>query len=170
MKKYLLIIFILLVTNLQSQDKLVADPNATKSIDGIVKELLELISGEKGKVRDWEVLRSLFLPTAHFTSLTHDEKSDQPVETVSLDEFIALLHDTYYDQGFWEYEVHKVVDEYNGIAQVFQTYHAKDAEALEERGITSYQLVYYADRWWIANVVWTGDSNGVAIPKKYLKK
>jgi len=41
--------------------------------------------------------------------------------------------------------------------------------ALEENGINSYQLVYFNKRWWIANLVWTVDNNGVKIPKKYLK-
>ena len=66
--------------------------------------------------------------------------------------------------------ISKVVDEYNGIAHVFQTFYAKDSENFEERGITSYQLVYFNNRWWIANIVWTGDSNGVKVPAKYLKK
>lgn len=90
------------------------------------------------------------------------------METVSLDEFITLLQDPYYEQGFTEYEFSKKVDEYNGIAQVFQTFYAKDSENFEETGITSYQLVYFENRWWIVNVLWTGDSNGVTVPKNYL--
>ena len=37
-----------------------------------------------------------------------------------------------------------------------------------QRGINSYQLVYFKDRWWIVNVLWTGDRNGEPIPRKYL--
>lgn len=59
---------------------------------------------------------------------------------------------------------------YNGIANVFQSFYGKDSENKEERGINSYQLVYFKNRWWIANLLWTGDANGVKIPKKYLRR
>jgi hypothetical protein len=114
MEKNVLIILILLTISLKAQEKMVADTTATKSIDGTVKEVLRIISGEKGKVRNWEAFRNLFLPTARFTVHAHDKTNPQPIETVSLDEFITLLHDTYYDQGFIEYEISKTVDEYNG--------------------------------------------------------
>jgi len=168
MKNTLIGIFILIATSLTAQEKMVADTTAVKSIDGIVKEVLRVISGEKGKVRNWDVFRTLFLPTANVTVHSHDEFNPEPVVTVSLQEYIRLMHDPYYDKELIEYEISKVVDEYNGIANVFQSYYAKDFENHEEKGITSYQLVYFKNRWWIANIVWTGNSNGVEVPKKYL--
>jgi len=171
MKKILLVFFILIsATTLTAQEKMSADTNAAKSIDGIVKEVLRLVSGEKGKTRNWEALRNLFLPTATFTVLNNSDSIPQPVETVSLDDFIKLMHDEYYEQGYLEYEIGKTVDEYNGIANVFQSFYGKDSENREERGINSYQLVYFKKRWWVANLLWTGDTNGVKIPDKYLDK
>ncbi|ELR72469.1 hypothetical protein C900_01464 [Fulvivirga imtechensis AK7] len=170
MKRLLIAVLILLSTSLVAQEKMSVDTTAVHSIYGIVKEMLRIISGEKGKVRDWDAFRNLFLPAADFTILNHDESFSQPAETASLEELIELMQDPYYDQGFLEYEIHKVVDEYNGIAQVFQSYHVKDIEGEEELGINSYQLVNFNSRWWIVNVVWTGDSNGVDVPYKYLGK
>lgn len=171
MKKILLVFFILIsATTLTAQEKMSADTNAVKSIDGIVKEVLRLVSGEKGKTRNWEALRNLFLPTATFTVLNNSDSIPQPVETVSLDDFIKLMHDEYYEQGYLEYEIGKTIDEYNGIANVFQSFYGKDSENREERGINSYQLVYFKKRWWVANLLWTGDTNGVKIPDKYLDK
>ena len=171
MKKILLVFFILIsATTLTAQEKMSADTNAAKSIDGIVKEVLRLVSGEKGKTRNWEALRNLFLPTATFTVLNNSGSIPQPVETVSLDDFIKLMHDEYYEQGYLEYEIGKTIDEYNGIANVFQSFYGKDSENREERGINSYQLVYFKNRWWVANLLWTGDTNGVKIPDKYLDK
>ena len=171
MKKILLVFFILIsATTLTAQEKMSADTNAAKSIDGIVKEVLRLVSGEKGKTRNWEALRNLFLPTATFTVLNNSDSIPQPVETVSLDDFIKLMHDEYYEQDYLEYEIGKTIDEYNGIANVFQSFYGKDSENREERGINSYQLVYFKKRWWVANLLWTGDTNGVKIPDKYLDK
>jgi len=169
MKSILMASLFLISTNLIAQDKMIADSNALTSINGIVKEMLRLVSGEKGKSRNWEALRNLFLATADFTVVNHSDSLPQPVETVSLEEFIKLMHDPYYDQGYLEYEISKVVNEYNGIASVFQSFYGKDSENVEEKGINSYQLVYFNNRWWIANLIWTGDSNGVKVPKKYLK-
>ena len=139
-----------------------------ESIHGIVNEVLNIISGEKGKVRDWDAYRNLFLPTVRFTVLYHSDDPELQYESVTLEEFIEMMQDAYYENGFTEYEIGKRVDEYNGIAQVFQAYEGKDSEGYEERGMTSYQLLKFNGRWWIANVIWTGDSNGVEIPAKYL--
>lgn len=171
MLKRILIGFIILIsTNLFGQEKEVQTTVAVQSIDGIVNEVLNIISIQKGGTIDTTALRNLFLPTANFSVHTHNYSIPSPVETVTLNEFLELLKDPYYEEGFLEYEISKVVDEYNGIAQVFQTYFGKDSEDYEERGITSYQLVYFNKRWWIANTLWTGDSNGVRVPEKYLGK
>jgi hypothetical protein len=168
--KKLILVLVLLTGSLRAQEIKFTDSTAVRSIDGIVKEVLKVMSREKGEIKNWEAFRRLFLPTARFTVHSHDKSSKQPVESVTLDEFITILQDPYYDQGFLEYEVAKTVDEYNGIAHVFQTYYSKDSEGHEEKGITSYQFVNYNDRWWIVSIVWTGDSNGVPVPKKYLRK
>lgn len=171
MKKVLLLLLILIsALNLMAQETMTSDTNAVKSIDGIVKEVLRLVSGEKGKVRNWQAMRNLFLPTATFTVLNNSDSLPQPVETVSLDNFIELMHDEYYEQGYLECETGKTIDEYNGIANVFQSFYGKDSENKEERGINSYQLVYFKKRWWVANLLWTGDANGVKIPKKYMHR
>lgn len=167
MKFIFIAISFFLSSNLLAQQKMEADATAVKNIDGIVKEVLRIISGEEGKVRDWDAFANLFLPSATFTVHSHDDSVSLPVETVSLQEFITLMDDPYYDRGFLEQGIDIAVNEYNGIAQVFQSYYARDSEGYEEEGINSYQLVYFNDRWWIANLLWTGDSNGVKVPDKY---
>lgn len=135
---------------------------AVESINGIINELLDQITIEKGEKIDTAAVRNLFHPSAQFTI------SDSSfAETVSLDEFLILLTDPYYEQGYLEREIHKVVDEYNGIAQVFQSFYGKDSEGVEERGINSYQLAYYKGRWWIVNLLWTLESKDVLLPEKY---
>ena len=111
---------------------------------------------------DTTAIRNLFHPSAIFTVA-----DSTMAETVSLDEFLNLLKDPYYEQGYLEKEIHKVVDQYNGIAQVFQTFYGKDSEGAEEKGINSYQLTYYGDRWWIVSLLWTIESKSAGIPVKY---
>lgn len=145
-----------------------ADTSACHSIGGIVNELLRLISSEEGKQKNLEAIENLFLPTAHLTILMHDAAFPEPVETVSLAEFMELLADPYYEENFKEVELNRKVEEYNGIAQVFQTYEAKDMDGEHVKGLTSYQLIYKDDRWWIVSALWTDNSNGHPIPPQYL--
>lgn len=136
-----------------------------ESIDGIVNELLILITIEKGEKIDTAVVRSLFHPLAQLTVLNNGDSSF--AETVSLDDFLTILKDPYYEEGYLEKEIHKVVNEYNGIAQVFQSFYGKDSEGLMERGMNSYQLAYYKDRWWIISLLWALESDGSELPEKY---
>ena len=45
-------------------------------------------------------MRNLFLSTATFTVLNNNDSIQQPVETVSLGDFIKIMHDEYYEQGY----------------------------------------------------------------------
>ncbi len=153
------ILFTTLSMSILAQDK----PKASlQSIDGIINELLDQITIEKGQTMDTTAIRNLFHPNALLTV------SDSTMaETVALDDFLKLLRDPYYEAGYEEKEIHKIVDEFNGIAQVFQTFYGKDSEGAEEKGINSYQLAYYDDRWWIVSLLWTMESENAKIPQKY---
>ena len=50
-----------------------------------------------------------FGPTATFTVLNNNESIPQPLETANLDDFIKLMHDEYYEQGYLEYETGKTL-------------------------------------------------------------
>lgn len=169
MKIILFLLIICISTNLSAQNEFKSDSIPVQSIDGILKEMLNIISGDKGKIRDWDAFEKLFLPTANFSVLATDTSYSIPLETLGLKDFIDSMKDAYYDNGFHEYELGKVVNEYNGIANVFQSFYGKDSEGTEEKGINSYQLVYFNNRWWIANMVWTFETEYSKIPKKYLR-
>ena len=138
------------------------------SPEAIVKEVFAQVSTKPGEKIDLKAFGNLFLPNARFTVLYQDDSFPEPYETVTLEEFKELLTDEYYQKGFTQYELGKRVDQFNGIAQVFQSFEGRDSDGYEERGIASYQLIYLEDRWWILSVLWTGNSNGVKIPKQYL--
>ena len=113
MKHLLIWGLFILSPELIAQEKLLVDTVAVNSIDGIVNEVLEIISVEKGEGIDLEKFRNLFVPNARFSMLVPNDSIPQPLETISLDEFIEMLDDPYYEQGYLEYEMGKVVDEYN---------------------------------------------------------
>jgi hypothetical protein len=168
MKKLLFIPFIFLIQNLFSQNQNIVDANAVKTIDGTINESLKIITGERGKNRNWEAYRMLFTPNAQITYLHHDTAGKITPFTSSLEEFVRNGRNYYENDGFIEYELKKQIIEYNGIANAFQSYYAKENEH-EEIGVNSYQLIWDGKRWWITNILWTNNSNGMELPDN-LKK
>ena len=75
----------------------------------------------------------------------------------------------YYEKSFTQYQTEKFVNEYNGIANVFQSFYAMDSDGQEAKGMASCQLVYFDDCWWISDVLWTTNTNGIPIPQNILK-
>lgn len=136
--------------------------DSLQSIDGIIDELLDQITIEQGETMDTTAIRNLFYPKALLTVAN----AEVP-ETVSLDDFLMLLKDPYYEAGYLEKTLHRITEEYNGIAHVFETFYGKDSEGEEDRGMNSYQLTYYKDRWWIVSMLWTVESKTNKIPAKY---
>ena len=90
---------------------------------------------------------------------------------MNLNTFVESLTDDYYSKGYYETGQGHIIEEYNGIAQVIQSFYGEDSEGVKGWGLNSYQLIYSKGRWWIANMIWTMSPNGKeGIPKKYLKK
>lgn len=159
--------FLALVVSINAAGQTI-DADKVSTIDAIVKAGLEIISGEKGETRDWEEFRQLFTPNATFALVQHDTLGNARYRSFTLEEFVRIGRRGYEQNGFLEYEIKKTVDEYNGIAHVFQSYYAKGQR--EEKGINSYQLFYDGKRWWITSILWSSDENGVPIPEAYDKK
>lgn len=163
MKKLLFIPLAFILINAYSQSYQLVDTNAVKTIDGIINEGLKIITGEKGKNRNWEAYRMLFTPNAQITYLHHDTIGKNIPFTSSLEEFVRTGRAYYENDGFIEYELKKKVIEYNGVANAFQSYFAKEKEH-EELGVNSYHLIWDGKRWWITDILWTNNINGVELP------
>lgn len=168
MKKAILLFFLIgFHINLIGQ----IDTTSLKSIEGITNKMIELISGEKGEERNWDEYRNLFLPTAQKLSIGKTKEGKSRVRAMNLEEFVRTVGPYYARDGFEEYAIGLTVNEFNGIAVVFQSFYCKNlVGTYEQRGINSYQLVYVDDRWWIANTLYTNESEDAPIPDKYLFK
>lgn len=153
--------------SIKAQETSTFDSTAVYSIHGIVNEPLNIITGKRGKKRDWEAFRSCFSPEARIEVVVHDTLGNAILRSYSLEQFVRLGMQFYENDGFIEYEIAKVVNEYNSIANVFQSYYAKELD-FEEKGINSYHLYHDGKRWWITHLIWTSDRNGIKVPDKYL--
>lgn len=163
MKKILLVVLLIFTNNLFAQTK---NEEAVKTIEGIVGETIRIISGKKGVKRDWEAFRNLYTDDAKITIVSQKKDGSKSIKSITLEKFVRLGKNFYKKEGFYEYELKKTIDEYNGIAHVFQSYQTKYKDK-KDRGINSYQLVFDGKRWWINNLMWTDNKNGIDIPEKY---
>jgi hypothetical protein len=146
------------------------DPNDVSSIEAIVRVSYETISGPKGKPREWERMRSLFLPESR--QIRTGPLGDRiGYKLMTVDDFIELTNDWLVESGFFETEIHRIVEQYGSIAHVFSTYesrHNADDPEPYMRGINSFQLFHDGRRWWIVNIIWRHESPELPIPAKYL--
>lgn len=139
------------------------------SIDAILKAAYDTISGPKGQQRDWDRLRSLFVPGARLIP-THTSKDGVTTARVlNVDEFIRIGDPNLRKNGFFEDEVHRTVQRFGNIAQVFSTYETRHEAGDKpfQRGINSIQLLFDGHRWWIVTIYWQGERPDLPIPKQF---
>ncbi|WP_148639395.1 hypothetical protein [Aquimarina longa] len=165
------IILLLFIIGIQSNISGQIDTLSVQSIEGITSKMIALISGDIGEKRNWDAYRNLFLPRAQKISIGKTKDGKSKVRVMSLEEFVRNVGPLYAKNGFEEYAIGLTINEFNGIANVFQSYYCKNLTGTyEKRGINSYQLVYSKNRWWIASTMFTNETKDSPIPDKYLFK
>ncbi|MFO0890527.1 MAG: hypothetical protein U0790_15465 [Isosphaeraceae bacterium] len=148
-----------------------ARANDVASIDGIVAALYESISGPAGP-RDWDRLRSLFLPGARLIPCRRPPGADATeARVLSVEDFIKLVEPNTKDRGFFEREVHRRAERFGAVAHVFSTYESRQAATDAQpfvRGINSIQLFFDGKRWWVVTIYWDSERPDQPIPPEYL--
>lgn len=147
-----------------------ARPADVASMDAIMNAVYEVISGSAGQPRDWDRLRSLFVPGARLIPAHTGKDGVTMTRVLSVEDYIRLGEPIVRKEGFFEREVHRTVDRFGNIAQVFDTYEsrhaASDAKPFQ-RGINSFQLLFDGHRWWIVTIYWQAERPDLPIPKQY---
>jgi hypothetical protein len=148
----------------------VAKPEDVKSPEAILAAVYNVISGPKGQPRDWDRMRSLFIPDARLIpTRTTDGHTDAIILTI--DGYIARSNGRMTEAGFFEHSIHNEIEQYGNIVQIWSTYesrHSADDPKSFARGINSFQLLKDGDRYWVVNIFWDAESPTNPIPAKYL--
>jgi hypothetical protein len=143
------------------------------TLDTTLATLYAVISGEKGEPRDWALFRSLFHPDA---KLIPSNKNDTGVISATFMTpagYIEKAGPYLVENGFFEIEIHREMDTFGPITQVFSTYESYRSKADDEpfaRGINSIQLLNDGERWWVLSIYWSQESTEQPIPRQYLPK
>ncbi len=146
-----------------------ARPGDVSSANAVIEAVYNVISGPKGQKRDWDRMRSLFVPGARLISARTGKDGATTAHVMSVEDYIRLGEPMLEKDGFFEREAHRTEDRYGNIAQVFSTYesrHEADAKPFQ-RGINSFQLLFDGHRWWVVTIYWQGERPELPIPKQY---
>jgi hypothetical protein len=148
-----------------------AAPADVASEDAVIAALYDVISGGAGVARDWDRMRSLFIPGARLipTGMASDGSVRHRVMTV--EDYIQRSGPMLERDGFFEVEVNRVSERFGNVVHAFSTYESRrtlaDAEPFM-RGINSIQLLFDGTRWWVATVMWDSERPDNPIPERYL--
>lgn len=172
--RFLIVLFLLVSVQLNTYAQTDSFPAVAKdveSVDAIMKALYEVISGPAGQARNWNRMRSLFLPEAKMIATGTTPAGEIVKRVMTVEDYITRNGPVLEKNGFFEQEIYRKQELYGRIAHCFSTYAAKrnatDAEPFM-RGINSIQLYNDGKRWWILSVYWQSESKDVPLPKQYL--
>ncbi|HZG52023.1 MAG TPA: hypothetical protein VEZ40_07800 [Pyrinomonadaceae bacterium] len=148
-----------------------ANPADVNSLDAILAAVYDSISGAKGKPRNWDRFRSLFVPGARLIPTFKRPTGEFAARALTPEEFIASSGKFMEEQGFFEQGIANHVETFGNIAQVFSVYEGRHATADPKpfvRGINSIQLMNDGKRWWVVTIFWQAEDAANPLPRKYL--
>ena len=149
-----------------------ARPEDVSSMDAILAALYDVISGPAGKKRDWNRMRSLFIPEGRLMAVGPKKEGGFGYRVMDVEGYIKSSGNYLETNGFFESEVSRVAEQFGEIAHVFSTYEARQKQEDAKpfmRGINSIQLMNDGKRWWIVSIYWEAETANNQLPEKYLK-
>lgn len=146
-----------------------AAPADVASIDAIITALYDVISGPVGKARNWNRMRSLFVPGGKLMPTMQRPGAGVGMRMLSVNDYIAVSGPQLERRGFHEREIARRTEQFGHIAHVFSTYEGRsDSDATVIRGINSIQLMNDGTRWWVVSIFWEAEGPANPLPTKYL--
>ncbi len=161
-----------------------AAPGDVGSPEQIVAALYDTISGPAGRKRDWDRMRSLFIPGGRLIPTGPRRPPGTPPDApargdeqwapsvLDVEGYVERSSKILEEQGFFERETARRAESFGHIVHVFSTYEslhrAEDPEPFA-RGINSIQLMNDGRRWWVVSIFWEAETPRHPIPEKYLE-
>jgi hypothetical protein len=149
-----------------------AAPADVESIDAILSALYDVISGPAGQKRNWDRMRSLFVPGARLIPTGRRPDGSGGMQVWTVEEYIARVGPQLEKGGFFERELARRTERFGNIVHAFSTYDSKRTLADPQpfaRGINSIQLWNDGRRWWVVTIFWEGERPDNLIPERYMQ-
>lgn len=176
MKKFICLLslcyfFGFLYASTHKADSIPVNSKDVESVDAIISSLYNVISGPAGEKRNWDRMRTLFIPEANMIATGKRNDGTFGKRVMTVENYIITSGPFLEKDGFFESEIGRKTDQYGNIVQVFSAYDSKrklEDEKPFMRGINSIQLWNDGKRWWIISVLWQSETPDNPIPEKYL--
>jgi hypothetical protein len=126
------------------------------SIDAIVNATYDVISGKADDVRDWERMKSLYIPGARVIPFDASPEGRAVPNVMTPDQFVESRSPILASGDFYEWETERREDHSGAMAHVWSGYEAARTPrgAPIRCGVNSFQLWFDGDRWWIVSIAW----------------
>lgn len=172
MRTILLFVTLLLFATSPAQSQqtaTAADPHDVGTLDDILRAYYEVVSGPAGETPDRARDKTLHVPNALVGVPGPSRDGLAQLVTMTLDDY----HDRFggpRSEGFYEKEIHRVVQRFGNLAHVMSTYASSRTQGGEpyDRGINSIQLTWDGDRWWILSWFFDVERPDNPIPAEFL--
>jgi len=143
------------------------------SVDAIMAAIYDVISGPAGQKRDWDRMRSLFVPGARLIPTGRGADGKRRAIVWTVEDYIKNSGPRLEEMGFFEKEIGRVQEQYGSIVHLMSAYDSRrtaDDATPFARGVNSFQLFNDGTRWWVVTIYWQGESPETPIPAKFLNK
>ena len=135
-------------------------------LDTLIGALYASISGDAGVPRDWATQARIFHPDARLVRTGW--RDDGPtLQVMTPERYRENVTPFFATHGFHEIETARRVQRFGNFAHVMSAYEARvrrDDPMVERRGINSIQCFHDGRRWWVMNMIWDNERNGLEIP------
>ncbi len=120
-----------------------ANPADVSTLDGIMKAVYDVISGDAGAPRNWDRFRGLFHKDARMIPAGKNARTGAVgANAMTPEDYIKRVEPFFAKEGFYETEIARRVETYGHITHAFSTYASfhskKPGEKLFARGINSF--------------------------------
>jgi len=127
-----------------------------KYIDMVIETLYDSVCGPAGCERNWDQLRTLFLPGARIMRADVSEEGAHLSVLLDVEEFIASIAGFLQQKGFFGREAVRRTEISGNIAKVISVFEGRfnpDDRDPFRRGTTEMGLYHDGHRWWIVNML-----------------
>jgi len=155
----------------KNNDSIPARAEDVSSIENIVNAVYDVISGDSGVKRNWDRMRTLFIPEGRLMATGMKPDSSIGYRVMSLEDYITRSSPFMEKHGFFERSINNKIEHYGNIAHVFSTYESRHSLTDSKpfaRGINSIQLMFDGKRWWVVDIFWASETDKTPLPQKYL--
>jgi len=114
-------IFLSLSAKELKKDSIPANTEDVKSIDAIIHSLYDVISGDSAVKRNWDRMRTLFIPEGRMISCGVRQDGSTRYRVMTVEDYITLNGPFLEKNGFFENELSKKTEQFGSIAHVFST-------------------------------------------------